>query len=183
MHSSASYTNRRTWTRILAGCGLSTLLQTTLTVAVAQQSKAPETPAQQAKRYFYGVNKQVLEMAQDFPADKYDFRLRKEMRSFGEVIVHVMSGNFYAAKTARSEKANWDEVNPKTYRTKADIVTAFQKSIADCAAALKAHPIAESKSIEPWIGVMQHSSEHYGLLVAYYRANGLVPPVSRPKSK
>jgi len=167
----------------LAGCGLSTLLQTTLTVAVAQQSKAPETPAQQAKRYFDGVNKQVLEMAQDFPADKYDFRLRKEMRSFGEVIVHVMSGNFYAAKTARSEKANWDEVNPKTYRTKADIVTAFQKSIADCAAALKAHPIAESKSIEPWIGVMQHSSEHYGLLVAYYRANGLVPPVSRPKSK
>ena len=104
MHSSASYTNRRTWTRILAGCGLSTLLQTTLTVAVAQQSKAPETPAQQAKRYFDGVNKQVLEMAQDFPADKYDFRLRKEMRSFGEVIVHVMSGNFYAAKTARSEK-------------------------------------------------------------------------------
>ncbi len=167
----------------MAGCGLSTLLQTTLTVAVAQQSKAPETPAQQAKRYFDGVNKQVLEMAQDFPADKYDFRLRKEMRSFGEVIVHVMSGNFYAAKTARSEKANWDEVNPKTYRTKADIVTAFQKSIADCAAALKAHPIAESKSIEPWIGVMQHSSEHYGLLVAYYRANGLVPPVSRPKSK
>ena len=24
-----------------------------------------------------------------------------------------------------------------------------------------------------------HSSEHYGLLVAYYRANGLVPPASR----
>ena len=108
MHSSASYTNRRTWTRILAGCGLSTLLQTTLTVAVAQQSKAPETPAQQAKRYFDGVNKQVLEMAQDFPADKYDFRLRKEMRSFGEVIVHVMSGNFYAAKTAGSTVISLD---------------------------------------------------------------------------
>jgi hypothetical protein len=28
---------------------------------------------------------------------------------------------------------------------------------------------------------LQHSSEHYGLLVAYYRANGLVPPESRPK--
>ena len=180
MHNSASYTKR---TRILAGCGLSTLLLTTLTVAVAQQPKPPQTPAQQATRYFDGVNKQVLEMAQDFPADKYDFRLRKEMRSFGEVIVHIMSGNVYAAKTGRGEKANWDEIDPKSYKTKADIVTAFQKSIADCAAALKAHPIAEGKSIEPWIGVMQHSSEHYGLLVAYYRANGLVPPASRPKSK
>jgi hypothetical protein len=35
--------------------------------------------------------------------------------------------------------------------------------------------------VEPWIGVMEHSAEHYGLLVAYYRANGLVPPASRPK--
>jgi hypothetical protein len=171
------HTNRR----ILAGCGLSALLLIAVTAAVAQQP--PQTPAQQARRYFDGVNKQVLEMAEDFPADKYDFRLRKEMRSFGEVIVHIMSGNVYAAKTGRGEKANWDEIDPKNYRTKADIVAAFQKSIADCAAALKAHPIVEGKSIEPWIGVMQHSSEHYGLLVAYYRANGIVPPVSRPKSK
>ena len=25
----------------------------------------------------------------------------------------------------------------------------------------------------------QHNAEHYGLLVAYYRANGLVPPETR----
>jgi len=183
MHLSARYASiNRAWTRVPAACGFSILLFTTITAAMAQP-KPPQTPAQQAKRYFDGVNKQLLEMAQDFPADKYDFRLRKEMRSFGEVIVHVMSGNVYAAKTGAGEKANWDEIDPKAYPTKADIVTAFQKSIADCAAVLKAHPIAEGKSIEPWIGVMQHSSEHYGLLVAYYRANGLVPPVSRPKSK
>ena len=185
MPSSASYTisNRRTWTRILARHAFAALLLTALTAVLAQPPKPPETPAQQTKRYFDGVNKQVLEMAQDFPADKYDFRLRKEVRSFGEVIVHVMSGNVYAAKAGRGEKTNWDEVDPKNYRTKTDIVAALQKSIADCAATLKAHPMADGKSIEPWIGVMQHSSEHYGLLVAYYRANGLVPPASRPKSK
>jgi hypothetical protein len=184
MHNSASYIrNRRTWTRIFAGFAFGALLLTTVTVTLAQSQKPPETPAQQTKRYFDGVNKQVLEMAQDFPADKYDFRLRKEMRSFGEVIVHVMSGNIYAAKAGRGEKANWDEIDAKNYRTKTGIVAALQKSIADCAATLKAHPMADGKSMEPWIGVMQHSSEHYGLLVAYYRANGLVPPASRPKSK
>ena len=185
MHSTAPGTNSngRTSTRIFARHAFAALLLTTVAVALAQPPKPPETPAQQTKRYFDGVNKQVLEMAQDFPADKYDFRLRREMRSFGEVIVHVMSGNVYAAKAGRGEKANWDEVDPKNYRTKTDAVAALEKSIADCAATLKAHPMVDGKSIEPWIGVMQHSSEHYGLLVAYYRANGLVPPVSRPKSK
>jgi len=180
MHDSTNRTNRRARKRILAGLALSALLPIT---AMAQPPKPPETPAQQVKQLFDDVNKRVLEMAQDFPADKYDYRLRKEMRSFGEVIVHIMSGNVYATKAGGGEKANWDELDPKNYRAKADIVNALQKSIADCAATLKAHPMAAGKSVEPWLGVMQHSSEHYGLLVAYYRANGLVPPVSRPKSK
>ena len=150
------------------------------TTVQAQSPKPPDTPAKETQRYFDGVNKRVLEMAKDFPADKYDFRLRKEMRSFGEVIVHILSGNVYAAKAGAGEKANWDELDAKNYKTKPEIVAALEKSIADCAATLKAHPIG-GKSFDPWLGVMQHSSEHYGLLVAYYRANGLVPPVSRPK--
>jgi hypothetical protein len=150
---------------------------------IIQAQKQPQTPAQRIQAYFSGVNQHILEMAQDFPEDKYDFRLKKEMRSFGEVIVHVMSGNVYAARAGRGEKATWDELDPKRYATKADIVAAFQKSIADCNAAVKEYPEGPQKSLEPWLGVMEHSAEHYGLLVAYYRANGLVPPASRPKSK
>ena len=30
-------------------------------------------------------------------------------------------------------------------------------------------------------GLIEHSGEHYGQLVVYYRANGLVPPASRKK--
>jgi hypothetical protein len=37
------------------------------------------------------------------------------------------------------------------------------------------------ETLAPWLSVIEHSAEHYGLLVAYYRANGLVPPESRPK--
>lgn len=36
-----------------------------------------------------------------------------------------------------------------------------------------------AKTVEPWLEVTEHSAEHYGLLVAHYRANGLVPPASR----
>jgi hypothetical protein len=30
-------------------------------------------------------------------------------------------------------------------------------------------------------GLIEHSGEHYGNLVVYYRINGMVPPESRPK--
>ena len=58
----------------------------------------------------------------------------------------------------------------------------MEKSIADADATLKnVQDTALAKNVEPWIGVMEHTAEHYGLLVAYYRENGLVPPNSRPK--
>jgi len=31
----------------------------------------------------------------------------------------------------------------------------------------------------PWLFAIEHSAEHYGQLVVYYRANHLVPPDSR----
>ena len=156
----------------------------TVVAAFAQDEKQPPTSAVAISKYFAYINRKVLDMAQDFPADKYDFRLRPEMRSFGELIVHIASGNVYAAKAGRGEKVNWDELDPKNFKTKADIVALLQKSIADSTATLKALPEEHfTKTLEPWMGVIEHSAEHYGLLVAYYRANGLVPPESRPKSK
>lgn len=148
--------------------------------AVAQNKK-PTTPAETVAQYFKGVNDQVLVMAKDFPEDKYDFRLKPEMRSFGDVIVHIASGNVYAAKAGRGEKVKWDELDPKDYKGKAKIVALLEKSIQDSNATLKASPVGPDKNLEPWMGVMEHSAEHYGLLIAYYRANGIVPPSSRPQ--
>ncbi len=143
---------------------------------------APRTTAQSVRGHFASLNQRILTMAKDFPEDKYDFKLRPEMRTFGAVMVHIASGNVYAAKAGGGENVNWDELDPKGYASKAAVVALMEKSIADAQATLKSVPDAAlSKSVEPWIGVIEHSAEHYGLLVAYYRANGLVPPESRPK--
>jgi hypothetical protein len=148
----------------------------------AQQPKPP-TAAESLQRNFDYINDKILEMAQDFPADKYNFKLKPEMRTFGAVIVHVASGNIYAAKAGNGQNVKWDdqEQDPVKYKTKADIVAMLKKSIDDANAARKAHPEGPDKNMQPFLAVLQHSSEHYGLLVAYYRANGLVPPESRPK--
>ncbi|HXY77529.1 MAG TPA: DinB family protein [Candidatus Acidoferrales bacterium] len=139
-------------------------------------------PAKDVRDNFFDINRKILDMAKDFPEDKYDFRLRPEMRSFGEVIVHVASGIVYAAKKGRGESVRWTELDPKDYKTKADVVAMLEKAIDDSAASIKALPDDSfTKTVEPWLDVTEHSAEHYGLLVAYFRANGIVPPESRPK--
>jgi uncharacterized damage-inducible protein DinB len=145
-------------------------------------AQAPAAPAKSFTAQFEDLNRRLLEMAKDFPEEKYGYRATKDVRSFGEIVVHVSSGNAYAAKAGRGEKANWDEIDPKGYTTKAAMVALLEKTIADADATLKAVPDDRwAKTVQPWLAVIEHAGEHYGQLVVYYRNNGLVPPESRPK--
>jgi hypothetical protein len=93
---------------------LAVLLVAAPLFAVAQ---TPSTPAKSFTAQFEDVNRRLLDMAKDFPEDKYGYRATKGVRSFGEVIVHVASGNAYAAKAGRGEKVKWDEIDAKGYAT------------------------------------------------------------------
>jgi len=158
-----------------------TTLLVLASLPAASQNPA-RTTAEAIRGHFASINQHILTMAKDFPEDKYEFKLKPEMRSFREVLVHVAGGNVYAAKAGRGEKVAWDDLDPKNYPDKAAVVAMLEKTITDADTTLKSVPDAAlAKSVEPWISVIEHSAEHYGLLIAYYRANGLVPPQSRPK--
>ena len=90
---------------------LVTLAFTMLVAVVArgQQQKQPPDPAKALTNQLTSITKQVMEMAEDFPAEKYEFKATPEVRSFREVIVHAMSGTQYAAKAGRGENVQWDE--------------------------------------------------------------------------
>jgi uncharacterized damage-inducible protein DinB len=148
--------------------------------ALAEDQKQPPTPSQSINRNYDDVNRKVLDMAKDFPADKYSYRPAPGLRSFGEVILHISEGNLYAAKAGRDEKVEWVEPNYKDYPGKPEIVAALEKSIADGKATLNATPETRyTKTLSPWMGIIEHEGEHYGQLVVYYRNNGLVPPETR----
>ncbi len=165
--------------KILKAASVSlTLALVALSPALAQNR--PRSTADSVRGHFNSINKKILEMAKDFPEDKYNFKPKPEMRSFAEALVHIASGNVYAAKAGRGEKVNWDELDAKNYKTKAELVALMEKSIADANATLKSVPDdAFTKGVEPWYGVTEHNAEHYGQLVVYYRDSGLVPPASR----
>ena len=66
------------------------------------------------------------------------------------------------------------------YSTKAAVVNALKTSLAEATAALKQGPATpDAKFTELAVSFTEHSGEHYGQMVVYYRLNGIVPPASR----
>ena len=64
-------------------------------------------------------------------------------------------------------------------QTRAAVVAEMEKAIAASYAVMDAPGFKPAPGL---IGWLEHQGEHYGKLVTAYRVNGVVPPVSRPKS-
>jgi hypothetical protein len=150
--------------------------------AWAQPPKPDPTTRDVLLKQWTDISEKVVQLAEEFPEDKYDFRPVAGVRTFGDQLRHVAFWNGYVAKTARGEKADGklNELPKSEYPTKAAVVKALKSSLAEATALLKQEPATPStKLINLWVSFTEHSGEHYGQLVVYYRLNGIVPPASR----
>jgi uncharacterized damage-inducible protein DinB len=165
----------------------------------AMKKDAPIKPADGPSKVvldtWNDVGRKLIAMAEDFPEDKYDMKPTPAQRSFAEQLLHAAGANYYFTNPVKGEKPPAGE-DPKRdqYKTKADVVAFVKKSFADGADAIKAKgdkgmsdtivdPFAHQqvRIYDMAYGFIEHSGEHYGQLVGYYRIAGLVPPESRPK--
>jgi hypothetical protein len=90
--------------------------------------------------------------------------------------------NLFVEKSARGEKIDpaINELSKAEYPSKAQIVAILKKTLADATAELKKESATPApKRSRLWITFTEHSGEHYGQMVVYYRLNGIVPPASR----
>ncbi|MDP9338820.1 MAG: DinB family protein [Acidobacteriota bacterium] len=140
------------------------------------------------------VGRKLIAMAEDFPEDKYDFKATPAVRSFAEQLLHAAGAMYYFTSTVQGQTLVTEDPPRTKYKTKAEVVAFVKKSVEDGAAAIKAKG---DKGMADWItepeskqqshvsdlayGLLEHSGEHYGQLVVYYRLAGMVPPESRPK--
>jgi hypothetical protein len=150
--------------------------------ARAQTAKPDPTLRDVLLRQWSDIGEKVVKMAEEFPEDKYDFRPVNGVRTFADQLRHVAFWNGFVAKSARGEKADGklNELPKAEYPTKAKIVAALKSSLADATALLKNGSAAPTpKLTDLWVSFTEHSGEHYGQLVVYYRLNGIVPPASR----
>jgi hypothetical protein len=148
------------------------------------QSKTPPTPAKAVLLNWNDVGGRLVTMAQDWPEYKYSYKLTPEVRTFQQVVLHIAGSNYDMINRMAGSKVGVAANDPPVsqYKTKADVVAYLKKSVEDGAAlAEKQGDAGVTKNLADWIGYIEHMGEHYGLLVAYYRASNMVPPESRPK--
>ena len=170
------------------------------TTQKTQQAPRPVSPpSQEILRLYNSIGKRLVDMAEDFPEDKYGFKAEKDQRSFGENLIHVVEEDyrmFSALKGSPMGPAGGGDLKAENYKTKADIVKLIKQDLADGAALLQeqgdaglqkevkypyANAMVHAQFI--WMDVCEHRGEHYGQLVVYYRLNNLVPPASRPRQQ
>ena len=145
-----------------------------------------------AKAMHATIRGNLAKAAADMPADEYAFRPTPEVRTFAQLIGHVVNANFFFCSQAAGEKPT-AATNYEKSVDKATLVEALTRSLADCdrvyagtTDASFAQPVtmAPNPGMEPTHTVrgavlmfnVAHNNEHYGNIVVYMRLKGHVPP-------
>jgi hypothetical protein len=100
-------------------------------------------PSEDILRAWNDVGGKLIGMAQDFPENKYDFKVQKDQRTFAENVLHVSGGMFQAASAIKGTKIDptFDETQGPSranYKTKADVVKLIKDAVAADATVIKA---------------------------------------------
>ena len=147
------------------------------------------------KLYYTEVKKYLVASAEEMPGTAYNFKpagTAAEVRTFGQIIGHVADENFVFCAAAAGTKAPASDAT-HTAKTKIAFQKALAESFAFCdtvwagtndADAATPQPLPFNLGASTRLGVlvfqMSHVAEHYGNIVTYLRAKGLVPPSSQP---
>jgi uncharacterized damage-inducible protein DinB len=180
---------------------LLTIVGTNLHSQSQTQDQAPRpvrSRADETLDRWNDIGNKLIATAQEFPEDKYDFKLQKDQRTFAENLLHVAAVDYDLMRSASGSNIGPDfgknKHNPSrdVYKTKADVVKLIQQAVADGASLIQQQgDLGLDKTMKMpwgnrlvhnsyiWMYAIEHSGEHYGQLVVYYRANNLVPPDSR----
>src|SRR5215469_2853151 len=166
----------------------------------AQTQNQPPSPARSRSDEMLDrwndIGNKLIAMAQDFPEDKYDFKVQKDQRTFALNLLHAAAFDFLVTRKISGSNlgpdfGEGDNPSRDQFKTKADVVKFVQESVADGAKVIQQQGDAgldnttkffgnrPAHNSAIWIFAIEHSAEHYGQLVVYYRANNLVPPDSR----
>ena len=173
------------------------------TVAGAPQAQQP-TIAAIVDREISNLEKQLLDVAEAMPEEKYNFTPEslnipgddyKGVRTFAGQVKHVAASNYalYAPLTGDTFPKDFLGGNgPENLKTRAEIMKFLNDSFAlghKAAATLTtdnmlqpATPGGSTTRLHRATFAVAHVYDHYGQIIEYLRMNGIVPPASRGKS-
>lgn len=160
-----------------------TMMASVLTAGGALAQTAP--PIIGELKQFYTIRKgDLLKAADRMPADAYGFKPTPEIRTFGQLLAHVIDAQMSFCSSVRGEPK---KLNAASKTAKADLVAALKESFDECDRAFDsmtaetANQMIKSGNTErSRLGVLlyatTHDNEEYGYMAMYLRLKGLVPP-------
>lgn len=145
------------------------------------------------------IEQQVVPAADAMPEEKFSYApvggAFAGVRTFAEQVKHLAASNWQIGSKVlgvQPPPGTHDETAPSTVRTKAEIMEYLRGSFATLHRAIAT--VDDGNLMAPFSGLtgtwertrlgmivdsFAHSSDHYGQMVEYLRANGIVPPASR----
>lgn len=175
--------------------------QGTKNAAAAGTSAAQQpTVAAVVDREISNVEKQVVDVAEAMPEEKFNFTPEslkipgddyKGVRTFAVQVKHIAASNYFIWSPLTGDKLPEglkDGNGPDNIKSKAEIIRFLRESFAlghKAAATLSIENMLQtpgnSKSTRLRLAVfgVEHAFDHYGQMVQYLRMNGIVPPASR----
>jgi uncharacterized damage-inducible protein DinB len=137
------------------------------------------------------IRRNIAEAAEKMPPADYAFKPTPEVRSFAQLVGHLVNTNRLFCARAAAQPFSFS-TNYEGVADKAALVKALNESLAGCDAVVAATtdanvnqvitiPAPRGGGTEATRGSMlifntTHNNEHYGNLVVYLRLKGIVPP-------
>jgi hypothetical protein len=156
-------------------------------ILFAPTTRAADNPFSADARQTYAlIKRSVLRAADKMPAGDYGFRSTPPVRTFGEMIAHVADGQMRMCGVVKGESPRADAASK---RSKAELVAALKASFDYCDPIYESMTDAAGAATVRWarwdmskLGLLNwnisHDNEMYGIMGAFLRLKGLVPPSS-----
>lgn len=158
----------------------------------ARTSAADCGYSQALRAHLNRIRGMLISIIAAMPEDKYDFKPTKEVRSFREMVEHVIGDTYthagYVMGKSRTESEKIGEEHSKGIKTRAEYLKALGEAydfgdkmlagITDDNAMDTVTAMRGSKTtrVEAALQLFEDEMDHYGNFVVYLRMNGIVPP-------
>ena len=172
----------KTWT-----CVFLVLLALVGPSVVSAQTPAPSLSKELVATYQRAA-KEMLDMAEAMPAEKYSYKPAPEISTFGDQLVHLSA---IMQRFVDSAKGTKTEEHQHGAMTKPETIALLKKSFQSVEDMIT--PLSDAQLLEPvkfpfgdrmvtratfWQGPLYQIRNHHGQLVVYLRLNGIVPPTT-----
>jgi uncharacterized damage-inducible protein DinB len=180
----------------LAIAGVLTVIASSSSYAQATAPAKPRPPvpfASYLQSQYATIKRVTIATAEKMPVEHYAFRPVPEVRTFAQILGHVVETNYFFCNAVKGGANPAAGRKLEAIADKAEMVQVVKEGFAYCDgefAKLTDQNLTEMLTMgqpaNTWQAaranqltfVLTHSNEHYGNLVTYMRMKGIVPPSS-----